>query len=173
MEENQPKTGKFALNYGVLLGVVIVVFSLMLFSLDMHYDQGWAIRSVSLALSLAAILFGISQFKKANEGFLNISQALKVGTGIALIAGIIGLIYFFVLSNVIEPDYMDKMYEIGKVQAMADNPQLTEEQIDQGIEMQKSFAWVTYPIILIINIVIGLVFGLIGGLIMKKQKPAY
>ena len=68
---------------------------------------------------------------------------------------------------------MDKMYEIGKVKAMADNPQLTEEQIDQGIEMQKSFAWVTYPIILIINIVIGLVFGLIGGLIMKKQKPAY
>jgi hypothetical protein len=173
MEENQPKTGKFALNYGVLLGVVSVVFGLMLFSLDMHYDQGWAIRSVSLALSLAAILFGISQFKKANEGFLNISQALKLGTGIALIAGIIGLIYFFVLSNVIEPDYMDKMYEIGKVKAMADNPQLTEEQIDQGIEMQKSFAWVTYPIILIINIVIGLVFGLIGGLIMKKQKPAY
>ena len=173
MEENQPKTGKFALNYGVLLGVVSVVFGLMLFSMDMHYDQGWAIRGISLALTLAAILFGISQFKKANDGFLTISQALKLGTGIALIAGIIGLIYFFLLSNVIEPGYMDKMYEIGKETAMADNPELTEEQIDQGIEMQKSFAWLTYPIVLIFNIIIGLVFGLIGGLIMKKQKPAY
>jgi len=173
MEENQPKTGKFALNYGVLLGVVSVIFGLMLFSMDLHYDQGWAIRGVSLVLALAAIIFGISQFKKANNGFLTISQALKLGTGIALIAGIIGLIYFFILSNVIEPDYMDKMYEIGKETAMADNPNLTEEQIDQGIEMQKSFAWLTYPIILIFNIIIGLVFGLIGGLIMKKQKPAY
>ncbi|MBT8306040.1 MAG: DUF4199 domain-containing protein [Maribacter sp.] len=173
MEENQPKTGKFALNFGVLLGVVSVVFGLMLFSMDMHYDQGWAIRGISLALTLAAILFGISQFKKANDGFLTISQALKLGTGIALIAGIIGLIYFFLLSNVIEPGYMDKMYEIGKETAMADNPELTEEQIDQGIEMQKSFAWLTYPIVLIFNIIIGLVFGLIGGLIMKKQKPAY
>ena len=172
MDENQPKTGKFALNYGVLLGAVSVIFGLMLFSMDMHYDQGWAIRGVSLALSLAAILFGISQFKKANEGFLTLSEALKLGTGIALIAGIIGLIYFFVLSNVIEPDFMDKMYEIGKEKAMVDNPKLTEEQIDQGIEMQKSFAWVTYPIILIFNIIIGLVFGLIGGLIMKKQNPA-
>ena len=173
MEENQPKTGKFALNYGVLLGVVSVVFGLMLFSMDMHYDQGWAIRGISLALTLAAILLGVSQFKKANAGFLTISQALKLGTGIALIAGIIGLIYFFLLSNVIEPGYMDKMYEIGKETAMADNPELTEEQIDQGIEMQKSFAWLTYPIVLIFNIIVGLVFGLIGGLIMKKQKPAY
>jgi len=173
MEENQPKTGKFALNYGVLLGVVSVVFGLMLFSLDMHYDQGWAIRGVSLALTVVAIIFGISQFKKANEGFLTISEALKLGAGIAVIAGIIGIIYFFLLSNVIEPDYMDKMYEIGKEKALADNPQLTEEQIDQGIEIQKGFAWVTYPIILIFNIIIGLVIGLIGGLIMKKQKPAY
>ncbi|EAR01620.1 DUF4199 domain-containing protein [Maribacter sp. HTCC2170] len=173
MEENQPKTGKFAMNYGVLLGVVGVIFGLMLFSMDMHYDQGWAIRSVSLVLSFAAIFFGITQFKKANEGFLTISQALKLGTGIALIAGIISLIYFFLLSNVIEPDFMDKMYEIGKTKAMADNPKLTEEQIDQGIEMQKSFAWVSYPIILVMNIIIGLIFGLISGLIMKKQKPAY
>ncbi|MCP4976041.1 MAG: DUF4199 domain-containing protein [Maribacter sp.] len=173
MEENQPKTGKFALNYGVLLGVVSVIFGLMLFSMDMHYDQGWAIRGINLALAFAAIIFGISQFKKANDGFLTISQALKLGTGIALIAGIIVLIYFFLLSNVIEPDYMDKMFEIGKAKAMTDNPNLTEEQVDQGIEMQKSFAWVAYPIILIMNIIIGLVFGLISGLIMKKQKPTY
>jgi hypothetical protein len=170
MEENQPKTGKFALNYGIILGAVSVVFAVMLYSMDMHYDQGWAIRSVSLALTVAAIILGILQFKKANEGLLSISEALKLGAGIAVIAGIIGIIYFFLLSNVIEPDYMDKMYEIGKQTAMADNPKLTEEQINQGIEMQKSFAWLTYPIILIFNIIIGLVIGLIGGLILKKQK---
>lgn len=170
MDENQPKTGKFALNYGIILGAVSVVFAVMLYSMDMHYDQGWTIRSVSLALTVAAIIFGISQFKKANGGFLSISEALKLGAGIAVIAGIIGIIYFFLLSNVIEPDYMDKMYEIGKQTAMADNPKLTEEQINQGIEMQKSFAWLTYPIILIFNIIIGLVIGLIGGLILKKQK---
>ncbi|MBD1261141.1 DUF4199 domain-containing protein [Maribacter polysiphoniae] len=173
MEQNEPKTGKYALNFGVLLGVVSVVFGLMLFSMDMHYDQGWAIRGISLVLTVAAIFLGIFQYKKANGGYLTISEALKIGTGIALIAGIIGLIYFFLLSNVIEPGYMDKMYEIGKVQAMADNPNLTEEQIDQGIEMQKGFAWLTYPFILIMNIIIGLVLGLISGLILKKQKPAY
>lgn len=171
MEENQPQTGKFALNFGVLLGVVSVVFGLMLYSMDMHYDQGWAIRSIGLILTVAAIVLGIIQFKKANEGFLTLSEALKLGAGIALIAAIISIIYFFLLSNVIEPGYMDKMYEIGKETAMADNPKLTDEQLDKMIEMQKSFAWLTYPIILIFNIIIGLIIGLITGLILKKQRP--
>lgn len=68
---------------------------------------------------------------------------------------------------------MNNMYEIGKQQALANNPELTEEQIDQGIEMQKKFAWISYPVILILNVIIGLVVGLIAGLILRKQKPAY
>ncbi len=173
MENTQPKTGKYALNYGLLLGGVGVVFNLMLFSMDLHYERGFAIQAVGIVIAIAAIVLGIYQFKKANQGFLTISEALKLGAGIALIGGIIGIIYFFVLSNFMEPGFMDKMYEIGKQQAMETNPQLTEEQIDQGIEMQKKFAWLAYPVILIINIVIGLVVGLVTGLIMKKSKPAY
>ncbi len=173
MEENTPKTGKFALNFGLLLGLVSVIFGVMLFSLDMHYEQGFAIQGTQIVLMIAAIMLAIFQFRKANNGFLTISEALKIGTGTALIAGIIGLIYFALLSNVIEPDYMDTMYEIGKEKAMADNPQLTEEQMDQGIEMQKKFAWLSYPVIIIMNIVLGLIIGFVGGLIMKKQKPAY
>jgi len=65
------------------------------------------------------------------------------------------------------------VYDIGKANAMEQNPELTEEQIDLGIEMQKKFAWVFYPIGLIINIIIGLITGLIAGLIMKKEEPAY
>jgi len=173
MEENKPKTGKFALNFGILTGVIGVVFAIMLFVMDMHYEQGAAIQITQTVILAIGIVLGILQFKKANGGLLNVSEALKVGAGVALIAGIIGLIWFFTLTNVLEPGYMDKMYEIGKVTAMEQNPNLTAEQIDQGIEMQKKFAWISYPVILIINIVIGLVVGLIAGLAMKKQEAAY
>lgn len=173
MEENQPKTGKFALNYGLLIGGVGIVFGIMLYMIDMHYERGIAVQGTQIAILAAGIVLGIVQFKKANLGFLTISEALKVGAGVALIAGLIGLLYFFVFSNFVEPEYMANLTEIGKQEALETNPQLTEEQIDQGIEMQKKFAWVSYPIILIFNIIIGLVVGLITGLILKKQKPAY
>lgn len=173
MEENQPKTGKFALNFGLLLGLVSIVFSIMLFTMDMHYEQNIAVQIISIILVAIAVFMAVSAFKKANEGFLQLSEALKIGTGVALIAGILGLLYFFIQSNIIEPDYWDKVYEIGKKTVLENNPKLTEEQIDQGIEMQKKFKWLFYPIGLIVNIIIGLVIGLITGLILKKQKPAY
>lgn len=173
MEENKPKTGKFALNFGALTGAIGVVFAIMLFTMDMHYEQGAAVQITQTVILAIGIVVGIIQFKKSNEGYLKISEALKVGAGVALIAGIIGLVWFFALTNILEPDYMDKMYEIGKVKAMEDNPKLTSEQIDQGIEMQKKFAWISYPVILIINIVIGLIVGLVTGLLTKKEKAAY
>jgi len=173
MEGNQPKIGKFSLNYGTLLGIISVVFSLMLYFQKMHYERNTAINVIGFVILFAVVAFGINKFKAANEGFLSIGQALKLGTGIALVAGVIGLIYFALLSNVIEPDFMDKASEVAKVKAFADNPRLTQEQWDQGMEMQKKFAWMTYPIILIFNAILGLVAGLIAGLIMKKNKPEY
>ncbi|WP_116769345.1 DUF4199 domain-containing protein [Maribacter litoralis] len=173
MEENQPKTGKFALKYGLLTGVIGVIFGIMLFAMDMHYEQGAATQITQTLILAAGIIFAIVQFKKASGGFLTISESLKVGAGVALIAAIVGLLYFFILSNVIEPGYLDKVYEIGKIKTMADNPSLTEEQVDQGIEMQKGFAWIMYPVGLVINVLIGLFFSLITGLILKKEEAAY
>ncbi|MFS4415261.1 DUF4199 domain-containing protein [Maribacter sp. 2307ULW6-5] len=172
MEQNRPTTGKVSLNFGLLTGAVGIVFGLMLYFADMHYERGFAVQTIQILILVAGIIVGIVQFKKMNLGFLTLSEALKVGAGVALIAGILGLVYFFFLSNVIEPDYMDNVFELGKEEAMAANPSLTEEQMDQGIEMQKKFAWISYPIILIFNIIIGLVVGLIVGLIMKKEELA-
>lgn len=173
MEKIEPKTGKFALNYGLLTGLVGVVFAVMLFVTNMHYEQVTSIQLIQILILAIGIVMAIIQFKKAGGGLLTISEALKVGAGVALIAGIVGLLWFFIQSNFIEPDYLDKVYEIGKIKAMKDNPSLTEEQIDQGIEMQKGLAWVMYPVGLIINVLIALVISLIAGLILKKEEAAY
>ena len=173
MEENQPNTGKYAFNFGALTGGIGVIFAIMLYTMDMHYEQGFTTQIVQTLILVFGIVLGIMQFKKSNNGFLVLSQALKVAAGVALIAGIIGLIWYFIFSNIIEPDFIEKSFEIGKAKAMADNPELTEEQMQQGFEMQKKFAWVFYPVGLIINVIIGLVVGLIAGLVMKKEEPAY
>lgn len=173
MEEQQPKTGKFALNYGLILGVVSIVFSIMLYTQGMHYEMSTPIMIISILLTLVVILLGVMAFKKANGGYLTLGEALKVAVGIALISTILSLVYQFVLINFIEPDFMDKAMEMAKVKAMADNPNITEEQWQQGAEMQKKLGWLRYPIGLIMGCLIGLVIGLITGLILKKSKPEY
>jgi len=174
MEETKPKIGKFSLNYGLLLGLISLVFSLMLFFQKMHYEQSTATTIIGIVILLGVVGFGINQYKKANGGLLKLGEALKLGTGIAVVGGLVGLIYYTLLSNgILEPDFVEKATEIAKAKAFANNPKLTQEQWDQGIEMQEKFKWLAYPIIIIFNAILGFIAGLIFGLIMKKEEATY
>ena len=174
MEGKQLKIGKYALQWGLISGIIGIIFSLMLFFQKMHYEQSTATTVIGISILFAVIAFGINQYKKDNDGFLKLAQALKLGTGIALISGVVGLVYYFLLTNdIIEAGYMEKAMELAKTKAFNDNPSLTQEQWDQGLEMQENFKWLAYPFILIFNAIIGFVAGLIFGLIMKKEEPTY
>lgn len=174
MEGNQPKIRKYAIQWGIISGVIGIVFSLMLFFQKMHYEQSTATTVIGISILFAVIAFGINHFKKDNEGFLKLGQALKLGTAIALVSGVIGLIYYFLLSNdILEAGYMEKTMELAKNKAFADNPNLTQEQWDKGMEMQENFKFLAYPFILIFNAIMGLIAGLLFGLIMKKEPSSY
>jgi ABC-type multidrug transport system fused ATPase/permease subunit len=172
MEQNQPKTGKYALNFGLILGVISIVFSLMLYSLDMHYQGGFAVIGVSLIITIVFIVIGMMQFKKANNGFMSFGQALKIGIGISLIGGIIGALFNQVLMNFIDPDTMTKAFEYQREQLMAAG-QLTAEQIDAQLEMGKSFATPLMQIAfgLVGSLFFGFILSLVPALILKKSQP--
>ena len=145
----------------------------MLFFQKMHYEQNAVAGIVGISIAFAVIAFGINQYKKDNGGFLKLGKAVKLSVGTALVAGVVGLIYYGLLTNdIIEPGYMDKAMEIAKEKQFAKNPSMTQEQWDQGVEMHRSFAWLAYPFILIFNIIIGLVAGLVFGLIMKNEEAS-
>ncbi len=171
MEENKPKTGKFALTYGAILGGISIIFGIMLYSADMHYQGGIAVMLISLALSIAGIVLAMIQFKKANGGFMSFAQALKVGVGVSLVAGIIGIIFNQLMANVIDPDMMAKAMELQRNQLM-ETTSMTPEQIDAQMEMGKKFSTPTMQIVfgLIFSLVLGFIISLISGLILKKQE---
>lgn len=172
MEHENLNTKKTIINFGLLLSFIGIAFSLMLYVADMQYEQGIAIQATQISILIIVVFFAVFQYKKDNNGYLKLSQALKIGTGVAFIGGAIGLLYFFIFSNFIEPDFLDKTFEITKQKALIENPSITAEQMDQSIEMQKKFAWISYPVILIFNLILGFVTGLIGGLIMKKENTS-
>lgn len=172
MEENQPKTGKFSLNYGLILGLISVAFGIMLYTMDAHTSQDTTTQVIGIVIMIGVSLWGIYNFKKANNGYLSLSEALKLGAGIGLVAGIIYVIYTLVMANVIDPDFVTKVAEIQKASDTSAGT-LSAEQMQQRYDGTIDYFWISYPMILIFNIIIGLVIGLVGGLIFKKQRPAY
>ncbi|NKI32658.1 DUF4199 domain-containing protein [Muricauda sp. DJ-13] len=172
MMENKPKLSKYSIKFGLIAGIIGLVFGLMLFFQGLHYEQSAVTTVINISILFAVVAFCVNQYKKDNEGFLKLGDALKLGTGVALIAAVIGLVWYFLLSNdIIEPGYMDKAMDIAKEKAMENNPQMTDEQWDQGVAMQKKFMWMAYPIGLIFNAILGLVAGLVFGLILRKDRP--
>jgi len=170
MENHQQKMGTYAVRWGILSGAIGIVFSLMLFFQGMHYEQSTATTVIGISILFAVIAFGIQQFKKDNDGYLKLVQALKLGTGIAVVSGILGLVYYSLLTNdILEAGYMEKAMELAKNNAFAKNPSMTQEQWDKGMEMQKNLKFLAYPFILIFNAIMGFIAGLIFGLILKKE----
>jgi len=172
MEQNEPKTGKYALTYGLILGGIGVVFSVMLYMMDMIYEKNPVQSIISIAAALIVIFLGVFNYKKENEGFLSVKEAIKIGTGIGVIAALISIVYILILANILEPEFWDKTFEAGRQTIIDNNPQLSDEQIDQAIEMQKSMKWITYPSIIIMNTLFGLIIGLLSGIILKKNREA-
>ncbi|MBQ22457.1 MAG: DUF4199 domain-containing protein [Flavobacteriales bacterium] len=172
MGKSSLQTSSYALNFGTILGIAAVFFSLMLFFLDAHYQGDTLSSLVPLILSVGFINYGIYQFKKDNSGFVSLSEALKVGVGISLISGIIGTIYGVILTEFLDPEFMNKTFEIAKQKMLDANQELSIEDANQAIEMSKKFASLPVRIAggLISSVFIGFFVSLIGGLVLKKTK---
>ena len=161
------------LTYGLILGGVSIIFNLMLFFLDMHTQQSPAVGIVSVVIMIGVLMFAFIQFKKANEGFLSLGEALKLGLGISLVAAILGIIYSFVLTEVMDPGMMQKVLDMQMETIRANNPEMSQEAMDATRSMSEKFSTplIRSAIQLIIALFIGFIISLIGGLILKKSRP--
>lgn len=173
MEENKPSTGKIALKYGIILGLIGIVFNLMLYSQDLHYQIDFKRLLFNIGIGLIFVVVGtilaIKEFKKGNNGFVSLGQGLKMGVGLSLISGIIGIIFGLVLAHVIDPEMQEKGFQFA-VESMREAG-MTESQIDQRMQGQKDPNYpVQIGIGLIFTIILGFIGAIIPALVMKKSE---
>jgi len=173
MENQKITTAKTALNFGLILGGISLVYSLMLFFLDMHYQGETATSLIGYTLLIGLVLWAIMHFKKNNDGYISLSEALKTGVGTALISAIIVCIYTIVMIQYLDPEFLDKSIEYQKQKMLQENPEISVESVNKMFDMQKEFSgpFIISGFIIIFNLFFGFIISLIVGLIVKKSKP--
>ena len=173
MEENKISIRQYIINYGLLFGIVSIVFSLMLFFLDMHYQNNPFQLVISLIIWTTLIIIAFIAYKKDNEGFINLSECFKLGLGISLLGGLIGFLYFLILINFLDTEVLEKGFKYQSEIMRMNNPELSQEMIDTAIEMQRKFSspGIIFVFVMIFQLFIGFIISLIGGLIVKKSRP--
>ena len=172
MENQKNTTAKTAFSFGLILGGTNIIYSLMLFFLDMHYQNETATSLIGYTFLIVFILWAIIHFRKKNEGYISLSETLKTGVGTAIISAIIVCVYSIILTEYLDPEFLDKSIEYQKQKMLQENPEISVENVNKMFDMQKEFTGplVISGFIIIFNLFFSFVFSLIVGLIVKKSK---
>lgn len=167
------KPSKIILNYGLFFGIVSVLMQVVLYVTNSHLSPHWSYMLISTLVTVGFIVYAIKAYKAENGGYLALSEALKVGVGISLIAAIITSVWSLVLMNVLEPTYMEQVAEVQREQMIENYPDMNEEQMNQAMEMGAQFSspWITIAFGIVISMFVGLIISLIAGAIMKQKRP--
>jgi len=162
---------KETLNYGIIYGLITVVFSVLTYMFDLTFKT-WIIWP-SLLLSIIVLYFLLRSYRDHyNNGFISYGKSVGAGVIISIYAAIITAIYIYVLYAFIDPGLMDKSLAMAEEKLIAKG--LPEEAVDQALAMQAKMMkpWFTALMGIINSVFYGLILSLIVSLfVMKKGNP--
>ncbi len=171
MEHQKPTAGKFALNYGLILGLIMVAIAVVTYVTGIALEGAQWPNIIYYIVFPIIIFYGISQYKKNNANELTISDALKVGLIIAIISAFVFVVYGMLFNYIIDPEFSQQMLEVAR-DKMLENPDLSREQVEQRMEWIEKFSnpFIGFSIWVAMSAIFGLIWSLIAGLVMKNNS---
>jgi hypothetical protein len=172
--ENKPvSVWKGSLNPAIMLGFVLIIYTLILYFLDQSFNRklGW----ISFIIIIAGVVYGIKVFRDdSRAGILSYGQGVGAGTVISLYAGVIMAVFGIILYTVIDPDLINKLYTFMEEQ-MINQGRLSEAMIEQQMGfMKKLMTPVTVNLFAILNYVFyGVLVSLVASIFLKREGDGF
>lgn len=160
-----------ALRYGLLVGLVSIIFSFTLFVTQA--DQS-PIRWLGLVILIGGMVMAHNAYKQANGGFMDYSEGLGIGAFMSVISGILSTAFSFVYMKFVDPEYMSRIMETTRAKMEAKG-NMSDEQIDQAMGMAQKFSTGGWMILFGIlgSLLFGFLIALAVSAITKNTKPEF
>ena len=171
METQKITPGKFALNYGLILGLVMIAIAVVMYVTGMALELKQWPQYLYYIIFPVTVIYAISQYKKSNGNLLRLGEAIKLGVIIGVISGIVYAVYNIIFQYVIDTEFAELIMDATR-DKMLENPNMTEEIVDQSMAMMEKFMnpFVGSAFWIALSTFFGLIYSLIGGLVMKKEE---
>ncbi len=168
MEKNT-NIWKNAMNWGFILGIALIIYSLIIYFLGATFEK-WAAYPTYLIM-IAGIIYATIQYRDTMlDGSITYGKALGFGVLVMLFAGVISAVYTYVLYSFIDPDLITKSLEVIEEEMI--NKGMADEQIELALEMQSKFMKPGILAILSIpgSAFAGFIISLFTSIFLKKEK---
>jgi hypothetical protein len=172
MEKNV-SSSKAGMTYGVYLGLISIVFTLITYLAGVLIED--YVSWISFVISLAFVIWAMINFRdKQNGGFLSFKEGVGLGFMTFLIGGIVSSIFTFVLFKFIEPGLIEQIVQRSIEEALQKSPEV-EGNLDMVEKWTRMF--VNPAVMAIMGVVMaaigGIIISLILAAILKKERPMF
>jgi hypothetical protein len=167
MEENV-NPWKSNLTNGVILGLIGIVYSLIIYFLDLSFNkvQGY----VFIVIQFAVLFFLIKSYRdNFKHGMMNYAEGLGAGMIIFLYYSIIMAVFIYILYTVIDSNLVSK--QLAYVEEIMQKKGLPQASIDAAMSMQKKIMKpaIMAPLSIFGTMFRGLLMSLIAAAFLRKE----
>ena len=166
--EKSANVWKANLVNGLILGLLGVVFSLVLWFLDLTFNKN--LGYIFMIVEIVILFFLVKSYRDNYlHGAISFGQALGAGVVIFLYTSIITGIFSALLYTVIDPELMNK--GLAATEEIYRERGMPQEQIDMGLKMAGKMMKpaISIPIGLIISMFFGFIMSLIVAAFVRKE----
>jgi hypothetical protein len=166
--ESTPSIWKSCLKYGLIMGLVSIVMSMLFYMLDLTFAS-WIIIP-SLIISFAALFLLQRSYRDTYEnGYISYGRSLGAGVIITIYSAIIGAIFGYLLFTVIDPGLIQK--SLAFAQAKVDAKGGPEAAMEAAKKMQEKLMkpFIMSLMGIFFTVFYGFILSLISSIFVAKQ----
>jgi len=170
MEKKNSSVVVNALIWGVIIGLISIVYSVILYMLNQTFNR--ALGYAGIIIMIVGLAIAMKSYRdNILDGMLPFGKAFGFGVLIVVFASLLGSIYTYLLYTVIDPGLQEKILEF-MADKMLESGRVPEAQLDQALEFSKKFMSPTYLTVsgFIFSCLGGTVISLIMAAIFKKEE---
>ena len=170
--ENKVTASQIGFRYGLILGLIYIIYSMILQFADMDIKTMQAFGYLNYVILIVAIVLAHKAFKTGGDGFMSLGQGIGSGTLLSVVSGAISGIFSFIYIKFVDDSMLTKIKDM-QIEEM-EKRGMDDAQIDQAMQVAGMFM---SPIAIAIMSVIamaffGFILSLIISLFTKKVNPS-
>lgn len=171
MENSNDRVAPVAVRYGLITGMIMLIYTLMLYMTDMFMNK--TLAYLSFLILIGGIVMAYREYKTRNQGFMSYGKGLSLAILLSVIAGLMVSVFQYLYMKFIDDTIMKKVMD-NQLEEY-EKSGMSEEQIDRVVEMSEK--WAIPEMVLVSGplsyLIAGLLIGLVVAAFMRNARPEF